>query len=329
MAALGLGLLAQEGADSLVRKLVEEDQAVRTRQQPTGADGIVSQMLADKIRRCRAALAYLNDEIKEPETFAEVALLFQHGDQIDDRLVARELAILAAFHGFASSLPACAEDRMLLDLKRPQRFGTQFERGSPPRLDPGTIERGPWAATDALRLDFMAPLPSKARGLGPAEAGAACAAAIEVHQAIRRNPMAENLETLWALDPARSEVQAQLERLGRLPGTAWHRARIRRELRRLHRRGGLWLPADYAHASRLLLAAGTTPSQFLLANEWAAVAVMRGYAPAWSSFARSWDRAATSMGLPCRYGTKGGFMSPSVAPALRRALAVSNEKSGS
>jgi hypothetical protein len=318
--SLGTGLSAEEPADAEIARLVREDQAARTQDLTMDLGAIAAQIRDDKLRRTRAALVYLQDEIKDPTVYADVAVLFQHGDLPDDCMVARELSLLAAFHGRSSGLAACAEDRLLLRLNRPQRFGTQCQ-GGPPALAPGSVERGPWAVTDRLRADFMVPPLALALQKGPEAAAAAAWPAINAHLEARRNPAADSLATLWFMELGKSEVHDRLAALKRLRPSQANRARIRAALSRLHRRGGLWLPSDYADAAELLLGAGMVPSQFLLANEWAAVAVMRGHSSAWSSFARSWDRYAQSIGQAGRYGTITGFMASSVGPALRRELA--------
>jgi len=307
-----------EDADAEIRRLLAEDQACRVSgacDEPSRAQQF---MREDKIRRCRAALAYLQDRIRDPHTYHDVSVIFQHGDTVDDTLVARELGLLSAFHGRSSGIMACAEDRLLQRLRLPQRFGTQYRGGPAPRLDLREVDRGPWAVTDSLRLDCMVPPLGIAAALGPVQAGQAAWPAIEAHGRARADATGK---APWETDPARSDVRPRLDALARFRPSAWNRARMRGELLRLHGQGGLWLPADYADAATLLLACGRDPVHFLLANEWAAVSVMRGHGGGWAAFAHSWDRFAASVGLESRYGSDGTLLAPSVAPALERLLA--------
>ncbi len=94
------------------------------------------------------------------EDFDHAALVFQHGEKLDDYLIARELGILAAINESYTSLPALAEYRFLVTIHRKQRFVSQshFDKRGSQHADP-IDEEGDTAVTDPLRLDFLtAPL---------------------------------------------------------------------------------------------------------------------------------------------------------------------------
>ena len=232
--------------------------------------------------------------------------------------MARELAIWSAFHGQSTSLPACAEDRLLLHLNRQQRFGTQYTRAT---VDPRKVDRGLWQVSESLRAEYFVPPLSLASKKGPGEALTEALPALQAFRQIRYRAGHGG----WETDPRKSDVRRQLARLNTMASGRFSPVRMRLTLEKLYRQGGLWLPADYSDAAELLLQSGKVPAHFLLANEWAALAVMRHHAPAWNVFARSWDRYAGCIGLPDRYGTRShfGVIAPSVAPALRRAIAAS------
>jgi len=309
MLAALLVLPAWNQEDAAMRKLLAEDQAARAQPMDGDAWDLHRMAAQDRIRRLRAALACAQDQVRDPATFADIAVLFQHGDQPDDYLAARELSLLAAFHGRQGGLPACAEDRFLLVLGRPQRFGTQTGPGRPP-LDPANLDRGPWAVADRMRADALVPPLALALAVGPCEAATRNVQALERHLQLRLAPSG----------PARSVVRSRLEALARLPHTPKGRARLRQGLLRLHRLEGFWLPADYDRAATLLDLAARAPAQRLLANEWAAISLLWGHRPAWRTFTRTWDHYATATGLAPRYGTGGTPPAASVAPAVLRML---------
>jgi hypothetical protein len=84
-------------------------------------------------------------------------MVLQHGPAPEDYLLAHELCVVAVGKGEkrAAWLAAASEDRFLMSVGRPQRFGTQF-RGDAPggkirlyKVDPGV--------TDNLRRAFGVP----------------------------------------------------------------------------------------------------------------------------------------------------------------------------
>jgi hypothetical protein len=90
------------------------------------------------------------------EDFDRAALIFQHGEQGDDFLLAHTLAVVAVAKGSAKSrwIAAATLDRYLQKIQRPQIYGTQYFIG-PSKGDQFTQE--PYdhqLVPDALRADM-------------------------------------------------------------------------------------------------------------------------------------------------------------------------------
>ena len=82
----------------------------------------------DAKRRERARQIYLSGGLKTGRDYFDAALLFQHGEQPDDYLLAHVLATVGIVKGDADSrwMAAATLDRFLQSLKQKQIFGTQF-----------------------------------------------------------------------------------------------------------------------------------------------------------------------------------------------------------
>jgi hypothetical protein len=131
----------------------------------------------------------------------------------------------------------------------------------------------------------------------------------------RMKPDAKGPE--WITDSARSPAAPVLARLD----AKGDPASLRAKLLDLYRRDQFFIPGDYHRAAELLLAVAKDSSDLLLANEWAALAVMRLHGPAWRTFAETWDRYAQSIGQPSRYGTRpGSVRAATIPPAVARVL---------
>lgn len=155
----GGGAIAERPSSREAEQLFRADQADRT----PSADG--HQLTAaefqavgarDLVRLARVKEMYRLNLLTSPRDFYHAAVILQHSSDsttaADDHLLAHELAIVA-FVGKvpgAGYLVAASEDRFLQDdLRRKQRFGTQF----PP--DSGLEAGG--AVTDSLRARFEVP----------------------------------------------------------------------------------------------------------------------------------------------------------------------------
>ena len=107
--------------------LYVEDQTGRT---AVGSDIVAASNLGadDLTRRTRVKQIYAENALKTGSDFYHAALILQHGYTADDYLLAHEFSVIALSKGEmrAKWLAAATEDRFLMQLKRPQRFGTQF-----------------------------------------------------------------------------------------------------------------------------------------------------------------------------------------------------------
>lgn len=307
--------LSAQSPDEEMARLREADQAVRQGPLPTEEAPIRVLQAQELQRRDRARALLREDRLKDAHSYDAAALIFQHGERLDDFLVARELALLACFKKATyGNMPFLAEDRFLVRLGRPQRFGSQYLNQHTRDQEP-IEEKGASAVTDALRLDAFLPPLHLGRSGTPEGANAEASGAIMARIAGRMKPDAKGPE--WITDPALSPAAPVLASLD----TKGDPASLRARLLDLYRRDQFFIPGDYHRAAELLLAVAESPSDLLLANEWAALAVMRLHGPAWGTFARSWDRFAQSIGQPPRYGTLPRSVPASTIPsAVARAL---------
>ena len=106
-----------------LRELFEADQLDRREGGDIDAIG-----RRDRERRQRAAELFEAGVVVEADDFFHIAMLFQHGDSLEDWQRAHELALRAhqLGHAGAAWLAAAAYDRWLVNQGRPQKFGTQF-----------------------------------------------------------------------------------------------------------------------------------------------------------------------------------------------------------
>jgi hypothetical protein len=116
-----------------LRMLVEADQAAR-HQDMSAISEEERRALWEKIsaddaaRRARVAEIIAAGGAKTGEDYFAAALVYQHGDRLDDYARAREYAAKAVELGDESGrwLAAAAWDRWLVKAGYPQRFGTQY-----------------------------------------------------------------------------------------------------------------------------------------------------------------------------------------------------------
>ncbi len=107
-------------------RLMREDQADRT---PPPGESINWKIVVprDRARLVRVKEIYQQNQLQTGTDNFEAALILQHSDLPEDYLLAHELCIVAISKGkHVESLAAASEDRFLMSLGRPQRFGTQF-----------------------------------------------------------------------------------------------------------------------------------------------------------------------------------------------------------
>jgi hypothetical protein len=131
-----------------LRRLHDEDQADRA---PETIDWSVVGP-RDRARLNRVKELFAADGLHTANDYYRSAMILQHGEAAEDFLLAHELCVVAIIKGKndreSAWLAASAEDRFLMNIGRPQRFGTQFrsEGSGPLRLY--TVGPG---VTDELR----------------------------------------------------------------------------------------------------------------------------------------------------------------------------------
>ncbi|HLM68397.1 MAG TPA: hypothetical protein VK358_12750, partial [Longimicrobium sp.] len=119
----------EAGANPELLRIVAEDQAARRNlpQPPTPAF-MQEFRERDRQRRVRVNELLAAGAATTGADFHAAALVFQHGDTLEDFARARELAAEAARRGHPAALrlTAMAWDRWLMKAGQPQRFGTQY-----------------------------------------------------------------------------------------------------------------------------------------------------------------------------------------------------------
>jgi len=131
-----------------LRRLHDEDQADRA------AEAIDWSVVGprDHARLKRVKELFESDGLHTANDYYRSAMILQHGEAPEDFLLAHEFCVVAILKAKiereSAWLAASAEDRFLMNIGRPQRFGTQFrsEGAGPLRLY--TIGDG---VTDELR----------------------------------------------------------------------------------------------------------------------------------------------------------------------------------
>jgi hypothetical protein len=108
-------------------RIYNEDQSDRMPVEGKPIDwGIVGPR--DITRRARVMELYKSGQLLTGDDFFHAALVLQHGQEPEDFLLCHELCVAAIIKGNVPArwLAAASEDRFLMNLGRPQRFGTQF-----------------------------------------------------------------------------------------------------------------------------------------------------------------------------------------------------------
>ncbi len=84
-------------------------------------------------------------------------MVLQHASRPEDYLLAHEFCVVALAKGEKSArwLAAATEDRFLMNLKRPQRFGTQYFSSGSDQLT--KLHEVAPEVTDALRQELGVP----------------------------------------------------------------------------------------------------------------------------------------------------------------------------
>jgi hypothetical protein len=118
----------------------------------------------DRARLAKVKELYAAGELRTGGDYYRAAMILQHGTSPDDFLLAHEFCVAALGLGRTDRatrwLAAASEDRFLMNIDRPQRFGTQYrwEESGPVRLY--KVGQG---VTDELRRVMATPTLAEAR----------------------------------------------------------------------------------------------------------------------------------------------------------------------
>ncbi|HKR61835.1 MAG TPA: hypothetical protein VJS64_19265 [Pyrinomonadaceae bacterium] len=129
---------AQAKDNEEVKRLCDEDQADRTPPEGKPIDW-TKVGPRDKARLKRVKEIYTQNLLQTANDYDRAATVLQHGDVPEDFLLAHEFWVVAISKGKNDkdtlSLAAASEDRYLMGIGRPQRFGTQLRS-----IDNGPIQ---------------------------------------------------------------------------------------------------------------------------------------------------------------------------------------------
>ncbi|SRR5260221_8276878 len=122
---------AQQKDNAELMRLMDEDQADRT---PHKGETINWQLVSsrDDARLKRVKEIYSQNQLETGSDYFNAALILQHGNTPEDYLLAHELSVVAISKKRGlDSMAAVSEDRFLMTIGRPQRFGTQYKSAGP------------------------------------------------------------------------------------------------------------------------------------------------------------------------------------------------------
>ena len=143
-------------------RLYEEDQGDRA---PSGGQPIDWRVVGprDRQRESRVKALYKSATIRTGKDYYRSAMVLQHASEPEDYLLAHEFCMVALAKGEKSArwLAAATEDRYLMNLKLPQRFGTQYRSDGPNQ--PMRLHEVAPGVTDALRQELNVPTLTEAR----------------------------------------------------------------------------------------------------------------------------------------------------------------------
>jgi len=137
-------------------RLYKEDQADRT-PPPSRPIDWSAVLPRDRAREARVKELYRSDALQTGADYYHAAMVLQHAPAPEDYLLAHEFCIVAVSKGEKRALwlAAATEDRFLMGLGRPQRFGTQYQ--SEDAAKPVRLYRVDEGMTDGLRRTFGVP----------------------------------------------------------------------------------------------------------------------------------------------------------------------------
>lgn len=157
--------LTQNSPDNAeLARLYREDQSDREPADPKEIDW--SKVAPrDKARLARTKELYQENQLNTANDYYHAALILQHGDVPEDFLLAHEFCVVAISKGrndkYTRWLAAASEDRFLMNIGRPQRFGTQYQ--AIPANAPYKLYKVDEGVTDELRRQMSTPTLAQAK----------------------------------------------------------------------------------------------------------------------------------------------------------------------
>lgn len=142
-------------------RLMDEDQADRM---PPAGKSIDWKVVGprDEARLKRVKELYSQNQLRTGNDYFNAALILQHSNTSEDYLLAHELSVVAISKKRGiDSLAAVSEDRFLMSIGRPQRFGTQYKSDGPNQ--PLRLYKVDSDVTDELRRVMMVPSLAEAK----------------------------------------------------------------------------------------------------------------------------------------------------------------------
>lgn len=142
-------------------RLMNEDQADRLSPAGKSIDWKVVGP-RDDARLKRVKELYSQNQLRTGNDYFNAALILQHSNTPEDYLLAHELCVVAISKKRGiESLAAASEDRFLMSIGRPQRFGTQYKSDGPNQ--PYRLYKIDSGVTDELRRVMMVPTLAEAK----------------------------------------------------------------------------------------------------------------------------------------------------------------------
>ncbi len=145
--------------------LFEEDQ--KDRLSAGGSAGEWAAITArDRKREAKVKELYRADKLRTGADYYHAAMVLQHAPTAEDYLLAHELCIVAVSKQDARGkwLAAATEDRFLMTIGRPQRFGTQYRtEGLDGPMKLHKVDTTQSGVTDGLRRAMNVPTLAEAK----------------------------------------------------------------------------------------------------------------------------------------------------------------------
>jgi hypothetical protein len=150
------------GDNEELSRMYQEDQADRKPEDGKPIDW-KKILPRDRAREARVKELYRSDDLETGADYYHAAMILQHSPRAEDYLLAHDFCIVAVAKGERQArwLAAASEDRFLMNIGRPQRFGTQYRSDlSGKNLRLYKVGDG---VTDRLRRELGVPSLAEAR----------------------------------------------------------------------------------------------------------------------------------------------------------------------